>query len=88
MEVSCTLYIVLEMSPVHSLTGHSPQEEALRAGDSLVEGAPKVRSAGGSITAAAVPPLLHERLAPLLDSPEHVTVLPVSTELENVPAST
>ena len=55
----------------------------------MVEGAPKVRSAGGSITAAAVPPLLHERLAPLLDGPEHVpgvvvTAVPVSTELEDV----
>ena len=59
----------------------------------MVEGAPKVRSAGGSIAAAAVRSLLHERLAPLLDVPEHVpggvvAVLPLSTELENVPAST
>ena len=48
-----------------------------------------MRSAGGSITAAAVPPLLHERLAPLLDAPVHalgvvIAVLSVSTELEDV----
>ena len=48
-----------------------------------------MRSAGGSIAAAAVRSLLHERLAPLLDAPVHalgvvIAVLSVSTELEDV----
>ena len=92
-EPALALLTVLTLTvprPTHRALSAGGGSQTIRgAGDSLVEGAPKVGSAGGSITAAAVLSLLHGRLAPLLDAPVHalgvvIAVLSVSTELEDV----